>query len=67
MATASKRKRVVLSLETKLEILNRLPKGESQAHLASKYGIGKTTVFDLKQNEGICCINGKFICEQERA
>ena len=47
MATASKRKRVVLSLELKLEILDRLSKGETQSHLAIEYGIGKTTVFDL--------------------
>ena len=50
MATA-KRKRVVLTLEIKLEILNRLSKGVSQAQLAKEYGIGKTTVFDLKKNE----------------
>ncbi len=42
MATTSKRKRVVLSLEQKLEILNQLSKGASQAQLAKEYGIGKT-------------------------
>jgi len=49
--TASKRKRIVLSIEKKLEILDRLSKGETQVKLAQEYGIGKTTVFDLKQNE----------------
>lgn len=44
------RKRVVLSIEKKLEILDRLSKGESQAFLSFEYGIGKSTVADLKKN-----------------
>ena len=40
------RKRVVLS---KLEILDHLLKGESQASLSLEYGIGKSTVADLKK------------------
>ena len=49
--TASKRKRVVLTLEKKLAILDRLSKGETQAAIAHEYGIGKATVYDLKKNE----------------
>ena len=48
---SQKRKRTVVSLETKLEILNRLDKGESQAKLAGEYGIAKSTVFDIKNNK----------------
>ena len=48
--TASKRKRVVLSLEKKLAILDRLSKGETQAKIAHEYGIGRATVYDLKKN-----------------
>ena len=46
-----KRKRTVVSLETKLGILDRLKKGEIQAQLASEYGVGKSTVADIKKNE----------------
>ena len=45
-----RRKRIVLSIEKKLEILDRLSKGESQAFLSFEYGIGKSTVADLKKN-----------------
>ena len=45
-----RRKRIVLSIEKKLEILDRLSKGESQAFLSFEYGIGKSTVADLKEN-----------------
>ena len=46
-----RRKRVVISIEKKLEILDRLSKGKSQAFLSFKYVIGKSTVADLKKNE----------------
>ena len=48
---ATKRKCTCVSLEAKLEIINRLKKGESQSSLASEYGIGKLTVGDFKKNE----------------
>ena len=48
---AMKRKRTCMSLEAKLEIINRLKKGESQSSLASEYRIGKSTVGDFKKNE----------------
>ena len=46
-----KRKRVVLSLENKLSILNRLAKGEKGTKVTSEFGIGNSTVTDLKKNE----------------
>ena len=46
-----KRKRTVVSLETKVAILDRLKKGETQVRLVSEYGIGTSTVFDIKKNE----------------
>ena len=39
--SAKKRKRVVLPLERKIAILERLKAGATQAQLAAEYGIGK--------------------------
>ena len=47
-----KRKRKVLSLESKLAILDTLSKGVSQANLAAQYGVGKSTISDIKKSEG---------------
>lgn len=46
-----KRKRNVLSLETKIEIIKRLEKQESQASIAKHYDIGTSTVSDLWKNK----------------
>ena len=46
-----KRKGTVVLLETKKAILDRIQKGETQAQLASEYGIGKSTLFNVKKNE----------------
>lgn len=52
MAKATtKRKRVILSLESKLSILDKLSKGVTQAILAEGYNIGQSTITDLKKNE----------------
>ena len=53
MATSicRKRKRVVLLLENKLCILDRLAKGEKATNVASEFGIGNSTVIDLNKNE----------------
>ena len=45
-----KRKRVVLSLANKLSILDRLAKGEKATKVASEFGIGNSTVTDLKES-----------------
>ena len=47
-----KRKRKVLSLESKLGIVDSLSKGVSQANLAAQYGVGKSTISDIKKSEG---------------
>ena len=44
-----KHKQVVLSLENKLSILNRLAKGEKGTKVASEFGIGNSTVSDLRR------------------
>ncbi|XP_043263622.1 jerky protein homolog-like [Colletes gigas] len=46
-----KRKRVVLSLDDKCNILTRMRNGESGSALAKEYNIGKSTIFGLKSNE----------------
>ena len=53
MATSMcrKHKRVVLSSENKLSILDRLAKGERATKIASEFGIGNSTVTDIKKNE----------------
>lgn len=45
------KKRQVLSLHTKLTILDGLRKGEVGSALAREYGIGKATITDLKRRE----------------
>lgn len=51
MASTS-RKRTVLTVEKKLEILAKLDKGESNASLALLYGVGKATITGIKKNRG---------------
>ena len=46
-----KRKRKVLSIDTKLALLESLSKGVSQAKLAEQYGVGKSTISDIKRSE----------------
>ena len=46
--SARKRKRLVLPLESKIAILERLKAGATQAQLAEEYGIGSSTVGDIK-------------------
>lgn len=48
---SKKRKRVVLPLEIKIAILDRLKAGATQAKLADEYGIGRLTVGDIKKSE----------------
>lgn len=45
-----KRKRDVVTIETKLQIINELNKGASAVGLSNKYGIPRTTINDLKKN-----------------
>lgn len=47
---SEKRKRVVLGLNQKLEIIKRLRKGETATSVALIYGIGRTTVNDIKRD-----------------
>jgi hypothetical protein len=52
MASVSqKRKRVVLSIQQKLEIIEKLEKGHLVKVLAKDYGIGEQTVRDLKKKK----------------
>ena len=46
---ATKRKHNSCSLQLKLEVLNRLDKGETVTKLASEYGVGKATISDWKK------------------
>jgi transposase-like protein len=46
-----KRKKVVLSLEEKLDILEQIEKGTSYTIIAERYGIGKSTVTDIKKSK----------------
>lgn len=48
MASSSKKKHTFLNVETKLKILERLSKGESGASLAKIYGVGTSTISDIK-------------------
>ena len=48
---ALKRKRKVLTIEQKVEILNELSRGVSATILSERYGVGKSTVSDIKKNK----------------
>lgn len=50
MATQQKRKRIVCTLQKKLEVLQRLDNGESVQKLSCELGIGVTTIKDWKKN-----------------
>ena len=52
MSTSSKRKHNTLSIEKKIEIINRLFKGESGSSLAEIYDIGKATISAIKNKKG---------------
>ena len=54
-SSASKRKHVVLLLESKIAILDRLKAGATQAQLAEEYGIGSSTVQRLTVH-----VSGRF-------
>ena len=43
-----KRKRKVLALEVKVEILKELKRGVSATFLSERYGVGKSTVSNVK-------------------
>ena len=47
---SDKRKRKVLIIDEKLEIVSLLNNNHSLAAIASKYGIGKSTVSDIKRD-----------------
>uniref|UniRef100_A0A5S6QV06 HTH psq-type domain-containing protein n=1 Tax=Trichuris muris TaxID=70415 RepID=A0A5S6QV06_TRIMR len=46
---SSARKRVVLTLKEKSEIVEALDRGETYRSLCDKYGIGKATIYDIKR------------------
>lgn len=46
---SSKRKHVVLSLKEKAEIVEALTKGERGSNLARKYGVGTSTITDIRK------------------
>lgn len=47
----TKRRRTVLSIADKADLIRRMHEGESQKQLALEYGIGTSTVSDLKKHE----------------
>ena len=49
-AVKTKRKRVVLSIEDKLEIIKLIDKSVSYTIICEQYGIGRSTVGDIKKN-----------------
>ena len=49
--TEGKRKHVTLSIVEKLTVLEKIAGGASLANIAKEYGIGKSTVSDIKKNE----------------
>lgn len=50
-SATKKRKRVVLTIEEKVKVLDMLDESVSYGVIAEKFGIGKSTVSDLKKNK----------------
>ena len=50
MEKVAKRKKVVLTIEEKLEILVSIKTGTSYTVILERYGVGRTTVADIKRN-----------------
>lgn len=48
--STGKRKRDVLSIEKKLELIKEIKKGATITTLSNQYGIPRTTINDLKKN-----------------
>ena len=62
---SSKRKRVVLSLKDKLDIINALKRGDSGCFLCNKYDIGTSTLSDIKkQSEKIIQFTNRVIPQE---
>ncbi|XP_048474050.1 jerky protein homolog isoform X2 [Rhincodon typus] len=49
--TGSKRKRVVLTLKQKIEICQRLEKGEKRSQIMNEFNIGSSTIYDIKHQK----------------
>ncbi|XP_025196824.1 tigger transposable element-derived protein 2-like [Melanaphis sacchari] len=47
---SSKRKRVVLTIKEKIDIIAQSKSGETGRALAEKYGVGTSTISDIKKN-----------------
>ena len=59
-SSAKKRKHVVLTIDSKLAILDRLKEGVIHAKLADEYGIG---IGDIKKDEAKIRSFASIICE----
>ena len=49
--STEKRKRNVLTLPKKIELVRRMEKGESRSKLMAEFGVGSSTFYDLKKQE----------------
>lgn len=47
---STKRKRIVLTIKEKVDIIAQSKKGETGRALAEKYGVGTSTISDIKNN-----------------
>ena len=48
---ATPKKKIVLTVEEKLEIIKETQRGVSYTLISEKYGIGRSTVVDIKKNK----------------
>ena len=54
--TIPKRKKIVLTVEEKLEIIKQIQRGVSYTLISERYGIGRSTVADIKKKTKQSCI-----------
>ena len=50
-SSSGKRKRVVLSIDVKVDIIGMIDRGSSLTAIAEKFGIAKSTVSDIKKSK----------------
>jgi Mor family transcriptional regulator len=53
MFSSDKRKHKVLTSSAKVEIIKKFNKGEKLINLAKQYGVGRATIYDIRNRE-IC-------------
>jgi hypothetical protein len=68
MSSSEKRKLKILILSAKAEIIKKLDKGEKLINLATEYGVGCATIYDIRKNRKKieCFVKNTDSCPSDR-